>query len=340
LAAVSAEDYEQAVECFTAVLQADAEFYEAWYERGLALERWGYYAEAIASYDRALALNPNSKTVCDIWHDRGNVFQYGLGDYLQAIECYNEVLQRCPNHIQAYQNRGNALLYGLSRAEEALECYNKALAASPDDNLTWRNRGNALVELRSYEDAIISYDRALAINPDDQVAWHARNLAAERSGLNYRLPTTNPAWSGVGFGDPTLEEAETEIAHDIGRWQLTADDTNLVFPTYQSLLIIEDDWGRREMLLDRDCYTIGRDPKCDICLHSQYVSRQHAVLNRITRPDGTVLYQIVNGSLDGKPSTNGILVNGHKTGAQTLQADDMVVFGPKVQATYRLLPTA
>ena len=49
------------------------------------------------------------------------------------------------------------------------------------------------------------------------------------------------------------------------------------------LLIIEDDRGRKEFILERPIYSIGRDRDCDIRLASQFVSRRHATLVRLPR---------------------------------------------------------
>src|SRR4028119_926846 len=103
------------------------------------------------------------------------------------------------------------------------------------------------------------------------------------------------------------------------------------------LLIIEDDRGRKEFPLEEPVYSIGRDPKCDIRLFSQFVSRRHATLVRRHREDGTLYYRIVDGNLKGKPSANGLLINGKKLQAHDLQDEDEVVFGPQVSAKYYLL---
>lgn len=103
------------------------------------------------------------------------------------------------------------------------------------------------------------------------------------------------------------------------------------------LLIIEDDKGRHQYVLDRPVYSIGRDPQCDIRLVSQFVSRRHATLVQLPNDDGNYHYRIVDGNLRGKPSANGLLINGRKLKAHDLQHDDEIVFGPQVHATYYLL---
>ncbi|HEY9883068.1 MAG TPA: FHA domain-containing protein [Thermosynechococcaceae cyanobacterium] len=107
--------------------------------------------------------------------------------------------------------------------------------------------------------------------------------------------------------------------------------------SYQShLLIVEDDNGRRSIALDDSEYSIGRDPTCDICLDSLFVSRRHATLLRLPNGDGTVSYRIVDGDLEGRPSSNGFLINGYRLRTHNLQNEDEVVFGPQVRVIYYL----
>ncbi len=108
-------------------------------------------------------------------------------------------------------------------------------------------------------------------------------------------------------------------------------------PQHNHMLIIEDDKGRREFNLDAPVYSIGRDPRCDIRLVSQFVSRRHATLVQLPKEDGSYYYRIVDGNLRGQASANGLLVNGRKLQSHDLFNSDEVVFGPQVRAIYYLL---
>ncbi|BAC09383.1 two-component sensor histidine kinase [Thermosynechococcus vestitus BP-1] len=104
------------------------------------------------------------------------------------------------------------------------------------------------------------------------------------------------------------------------------------------LLVLEDSEGRRPILLEAATYSIGRDPTNSIVLHSKMVSRQHAILFRVTSPEtNSYLFRLIDGDLQGKRSTNGTVVNGQRIVAHDLRTGDMIVFGGDVRARYLAL---
>ncbi|HEY9860646.1 MAG TPA: FHA domain-containing protein [Candidatus Obscuribacterales bacterium] len=108
-------------------------------------------------------------------------------------------------------------------------------------------------------------------------------------------------------------------------------------PSQNHLLIIEDGKGRRKLVLGKSRYSIGRDHKCDIRLASLFVGRHHATLVQQLHEDGSYSYRIIDGDREGKPSVNGLLINGHKLQGHDLRNEDVVVFGPCVRIIYFVL---
>ncbi|MEM9978029.1 MAG: ATP-binding protein, partial [Cyanobacteria bacterium P01_D01_bin.2] len=107
----------------------------------------------------------------------------------------------------------------------------------------------------------------------------------------------------------------------------------------QHLLIIEDDDGKRAVSLQADSDSIGRDVGNSIVVHSQEVSRQHAILLRVTRPgEYGYGFRIIDGNLQGKPSTNGLFINGRRRSAHNLRHGDEIVFGVNVKMRYQTAP--
>nr|WP_238718411.1 ATP-binding protein [Petrachloros mirabilis] len=101
------------------------------------------------------------------------------------------------------------------------------------------------------------------------------------------------------------------------------------------MLIIDDAEGRRTISLEAATYSIGRDTTNSVVLHSKMVSRQHALLLRVTAPDSfAYLFRIVDGDLQGKRSTNGMIVNGRRLFSHDLKHGDVIIFGGDVKAKY------
>jgi len=163
------------------------DFADAYYNQGNALKELKRLDEALASYDKALALKPD--------------------------------------YADAYNNRGNAL-QDLKRLDEALASYDKALALKPDYADAYNNRGNALRELKRLDEALASYDKALSLKPDFAFlsgmrlytkmklcdwASLAENIAQLTDAVSQSQPVT-PPFSLLGLVDsPKLHQLASKV---------------------------------------------------------------------------------------------------------------------------------
>ncbi len=190
--------------------------------------------------------------------------------------------------------------------------------------LGWRNQGNALVELKRFSEAVACYDHALRLSPNDEIAAQARYQAQSELGLATQPPTTQPA---------SIQTDICSIPTDLEVAEFSA----LPSPIRRTCasLVIDDESGCHLIELSDRVQTLGRDPQNDITLRSQFVSRYHAVIELVTHPDGYPVFQIRDGSLEGKRSTNGIVINGQPVREAFLRHQDLVVFGPKAKAIFR-----
>jgi protein O-GlcNAc transferase len=153
--------HQEAVASYDRALAIKPDSVEALYNRGLALFELKRHQEALASYDRALAFNPD---FAEALNNRGNAL-LELRRHGEAIASYDRALAFKPDNAEALYNRGNALLE-LERHEEAVASYDRALALKSDDAEALYNRGNALLELQRYEEAIKEFERLLSVKPD------------------------------------------------------------------------------------------------------------------------------------------------------------------------------
>ncbi len=99
------------------------------------------------------------------------------------------------------------------------------------------------------------------------------------------------------------------------------------------ILIVHHQDEQRAYALRDATYSLGRDPENSIVLDEDAISRQHAILMRV--PVGQDFgYRIEDGNLLGKPSTNGIKVNGSKCSSHDLKDGDTILFADKLKAEY------
>ncbi len=107
------------------------------------------------------------------------------------------------------------------------------------------------------------------------------------------------------------------------------------------ILVIEDQKSRRIVPLQENTYAIGRDPHNGILLYDRQVSRHHATLLRVTDYQSEkTAYRVIDGNLQGKKSTNGIVVNGKYCLSHELKHGDQIRFGNKSKASYQIVSNA
>ena len=179
-----------------------ARYAEALNNRGNALQDLKRPEEALASYDKALAIRPD---YAEALNNRGKALQ-DLKRPEEALASYDKALAIRPDYAEALDNRGNAL-HDLKRPEEALASYDKALAIRPDYAEALNNRGIALHDLKRPEEALASFDKALAIRPDHAEALFNRALSALLMG------DFSAGWRGYEYRwDRTNAEARKLLA--------------------------------------------------------------------------------------------------------------------------------
>lgn len=104
------------------------------------------------------------------------------------------------------------------------------------------------------------------------------------------------------------------------------------------VLVIEDQKSRRIVSLSDNTYNIGRDPTNAIVLYDRQVSRHHATLLRVNDyQNHHFSYRLIDGNLQGKRSTNGIMVNGQYCLSHELKHGDLIRFASKSKASYHVI---
>lgn len=106
-----------------------------------------------------------------------------LGRAEEALADFDRVLALDPNHVSALQ-RSARILAQLRRREEAAARNERALALASNSAEAWMRSGNVLVLLRRPREALESYDRALALDPKNALCAVNRSAALGELGRN------------------------------------------------------------------------------------------------------------------------------------------------------------
>lgn len=146
---------------------------EAYNNRGIALCNLSRFDDGIASFDRALAIKPDA---ADVLSNRGMALFY-LKRPEEALASFDAALAVQPTYLQALMTRGT-ILHGLGRRDDALASYDKAIGLRPSPELHY-NRAVMLAEMSRFGEALSGFDRALALQPNFADAWNSRGVVLQ-----------------------------------------------------------------------------------------------------------------------------------------------------------------
>jgi tetratricopeptide (TPR) repeat protein len=133
--------------------------------RGSALAKAGRTEEALAEFDRALALDPYHVPAL---YGRGLVYQADKR-HEQAIADFTAANGLTPQRAEPLLARATSYL-AIDRPKEAASDLDEAVQADPNSAQAWLARGTAHERLGDKAKAFASYSRALALRPKDEAA--------------------------------------------------------------------------------------------------------------------------------------------------------------------------
>ncbi|MEA5504917.1 tetratricopeptide repeat protein [Halotia wernerae UHCC 0503] len=160
-----------AIASYNQAIEIQPDSHEYWFNRGLTLFHLKHFAEAIASYNQAIELKPDYYKA---WHNRGGTLGE-LGQFEEAIASFEQAIEIQPDYPDAWSSKGLALLK-LGQLWEAIASYDEAVRLEPQDPENWYFRGIALAVSEQHQEAIASYDEALELEPDFHEVWIDRGV--------------------------------------------------------------------------------------------------------------------------------------------------------------------
>ena len=165
----SLKRFEEALASFDQALAIEPDSIDGLYNRAAVLLELNKFDEALVSCDRVLALDPGH-----LWALHNRAVALGeLKRFEEALASYDGALAIEPNSVNLRVNRAG-ILFALRRCKEAVADYDRALAIEPKRVDALNGRAVVLISLGRFQEALAACDRALAINPGYAHSWNSR----------------------------------------------------------------------------------------------------------------------------------------------------------------------
>lgn len=155
-----------ALALFERATQLNPNSQSAWFNVGYSLNKLGRYERALTVWDRAIDLNRNDAAA---WVGKGAALA-GLQQFSEALDNFEQALALDPKYALAWHNKGAVLQNKLRRPQESLEAFEQALTFDPKLKEAWLGKGSAFGSLKRYEEEIAAYRQSLAIDPNYALA--------------------------------------------------------------------------------------------------------------------------------------------------------------------------
>lgn len=151
-------NYDQAIRYFNKAVNEDANNHKGYYNRGLLYAQNGKFNEALADFNKAIALKQYPKA----YVARANV-HYMLKDFPKAMGDAETVLKTEPNNVKA--NFVIANCYDdLNQLDKAMVYYNKVIALNNSDPSFYLRRAIVYGKLKQFDQCLRDLDASTAIN--------------------------------------------------------------------------------------------------------------------------------------------------------------------------------
>jgi arylsulfatase A-like enzyme len=126
------------------------------------------HREAIAEYDKAIAINPEFPNA----HYNRGYSHMSLKEYDKAIADFTRAIERAPDYVDAYNNRSTCYRHK-GDDPRAISDYTRLIELIPTDSNIRKHIGLALIRVGKPEEAVVHLRKGLELKPDWPVVLNA-----------------------------------------------------------------------------------------------------------------------------------------------------------------------
>jgi tetratricopeptide (TPR) repeat protein len=159
---------DEAVAAFESALELDPDSALAYYDLGVTYGNQGRHGEAVAAYEKALALEPHGLTAAKTLNNLGAMAQEE-GDLATAGTFFEQAVAAAPGHLESRYNLA-VIRLGAGRVEEAVALLEEAAELAPNHELVTLRLAQAYLAANRGEDA---YRRFLLVRRLYPRNWEA-----------------------------------------------------------------------------------------------------------------------------------------------------------------------
>jgi Tfp pilus assembly protein PilF len=169
---------DQAIADFDRAIALNPSYYEAYNNRGLAFEKMGRPDMAIKDLEMSImAVHSSSPEAYD---NLGKLYRK-TGQLDKAIRQYDKAIALNPSYYEAYYDRA-IVFEKTGRTDKAVEDYNKAISLNPSYYAAYNNLGVLFGNAAAYDRAIEYFTKAIALDPGKAGAYLNRGVLYQRKG--------------------------------------------------------------------------------------------------------------------------------------------------------------
>jgi FkbM family methyltransferase len=173
---------------------------------GILYSKQANYQAAVDALRKAIHLNPNYPAA----HNNLGIALASSYRTPLAVAAFRRAIALAPNFTEAHSNLGLALIE-IGWPDEAIEHFERAVAQKPDYADAHRNMAIALTDVGRLDEALLHYQRALDARPDDHDA-----ICSDRARTWFLQGDYEAGWRDYEFR--LGKEQNVRVRHDALRW--------------------------------------------------------------------------------------------------------------------------